>query len=180
MSGHLSVNAVNCVGGGVGALLDAVHESHPAADTALQRDRRGGVLNGLGGDGLSARGQVGLQLQVGLVDHGTHAAVRGQARTVALTRAGGAHPVKVTACRCRRSRCGTGGQPGQRNAGHENGQSQTTNHDEFPPTPKAADDRWRCHVSRLIVPGAGVRYSGQRQARAPSSWLNASVMEGWV
>ena len=46
------------IGGRVGAVFDAVHEAHPAAEPAVQRDGRRRVLHGLGGDGLPARGQL--------------------------------------------------------------------------------------------------------------------------
>ena len=102
-------------------------------------------MNGFGGDGPPVREQVGAQLLVRLVDHVAHAAVGIQARAVTLTRSGGADPVEVGARGCGRG--GAGGQSGQRHAGHQNGQPQTTNHDEFPPTMPAAGARYRYRVT---------------------------------
>ena len=66
---HLGVRALRgerleLIGGRIGAVLDAVHEVHPATDPTFERDRRGRVLHGLCGDGPSARGQFVAQLQV--------------------------------------------------------------------------------------------------------------------
>ena len=117
------------LGGRVGAVFDAVHESHPATDATVQRDGRRGVLHGFGGDGLAARGQLVAQLLVRLIDQAAHAAVGGETRAVTLARSGGTDPVEVAAFRCgrgdagrhgdHRTACQSGGQDGRSKTVHE-------------------------------------------------------------
>ena len=79
----------------LGAVVDTAEEVQPPAHASLQRNGCGGVLDGLGVDGVPAGQQITAQLLVGLVHHVTHAAVGGQPLGVALPRAGRAHPVVI-------------------------------------------------------------------------------------